>query len=76
MGIVDKQGVKGTIQGRNQKVHIDLAFMDSKLQLSASLKLSELAVKYLPMIAMFAPSAKAHLEDAKRHIEEAIREAR
>lgn len=73
---IDRAGFAATVEGRNKKVHVDATFMNSTLQLTASLELAEKAVKYLPMLSMFAPSAKADFEEAKRHIEQAVAEAK
>ena len=76
MSTIDRKGFKASIEGKNKRIAFSASFMDSTLQLDASLRLAEFCIKYLPMISMFTPGAKAELDEAKRHIEAAIREAK
>lgn len=76
MSIIDRPGFKAVIEGKNQKIQLDCAFMDSKVQMTASLRLAEIVLKYLPTVAVFYPAQRMYFDEAKRLIAQAIMEAR
>ena len=76
MSVISKPGFEAVIEGKNKRISFKAKFMESTLDLDASIRLAEFCVKYMPMVGMFAPAAKVHLDEAKRHVELAMRDAK